>query len=92
MYVLHMYQYHKCNDCRRLRDAFKIVPFIGNSTPKDAHLEASAQMLERAICAGVYYVKGKRAKTAETLSKEEKSLEKFKTIKGGFLKHFERNG
>ena len=76
MYVLHMYQYHKCNDCRRLRDAFKIVPFIGNSTPKDAHLEASAQMLERAICAGVYYVKGKRAKTAETLSKEEKSLGK----------------
>ena len=76
MYVLHMYQYHKCNDCRRLRDAFKIVPFIGNSTPRDAHLEASAQMLERAICARVYYVKGKRAKTAETLSKEEKSLEK----------------
>ena len=45
MYVLHMYQYHKCNDCRRLRDAFEIVPFIGNYTPKDAHLEASAQTL-----------------------------------------------
>ena len=49
-------------------------------------------MLERGICAGVYYVRGKRAKTAETLSKEEKSVEKFKKIKRGFLKHFERNG
>ena len=75
-----------------MRDAFKIVPFIGNSTLKDAHLEASTQMLERGICAGVYYVRGKRAKTAETLSKEEKSVEKFKKIKRGFLKHFERNG
>ena len=49
-------------------------------------------MLERAICAGVYYVRVRRAKTVETLSKEEKSLEKFKKIKGGFVKHFEQNG